>query len=330
MESVLISIIVPVYNVETYLKDCIEHVLMQDYVHWELLLVDDGSTDNSGRICDDFSFKDKRIYTFHKSNGGLSSARNFGLDKAKGKYVIFLDSDDYWLTSDCLRKLVNAAVSLDADVVRGEYKEVNECGDDLHIKDISHKLDKANQILSSADFFKSIVNGENFSVLFLFARRIFDEYFRFDEKRRFEEDVELNIRLFCKDLKCVYIPEVFYAYRKRSNSIVHTFKMAHLQDSFLLSDVFEKYSHIASDPILKQVYRENAVMMYYWTLVTIAEDPYYAQRKKIINTLALSQRRKRILRWANKYKIIRKSYIANVLHPNLAVLLFRLRNKLSL
>lgn len=330
MENVLISIVVPVYNVETYLKECIEHVLMQDYVHWELLLIDDGSTDNSGRMCDDFCFKDKRIYTFHKSNGGLSSARNLGIDKAKGKYVIFLDSDDYWLTPDCLRKLVNAAVSLDADVVRGEYKEVDEFGEDLLAKNFSHKLDKANRLLSSAEFYRSIVNGENFSVLFLFSKKIFEDDLRFDEDRCFEEDVELNIRLFCKDLKCVYIPEVFYAYRKRRNSIVHTFKMAHLRDSFLLSDVFEKYSHIASDPILKQVYRENAVMMYYWTLVTIAEDPYYAQRQNIINTLALSQRRKRILLWANEYKIIRKSYIANVLHPNLAILLFRLRNKLSL
>ena len=329
MEPVLISIVVPVYNVETYLKDCIDHVLMQDYLHWELILVDDGSTDNSGRICDAYSLKDNRISTFHKTNGGLSSARNFGLDKARGKYVIFLDSDDYWLTPDSLRKLVNAAVRLGADVVRGEYKEVDEFGEELLTKNISHKIDKANQVLSSAEFYRSIVNGENFSVLFLFAKKIFDEHFRFDEDRCFEEDIELNIRLFCKDLRCVYVPEVFYAYRKRRNSIVHTFKMAHLQDSFLLSDIFEKYSHITSDTILKQVYRENAVMMYYWTLVTIAEDPYYAQRKNIINTLALSQRRNKILRWANKYRIIRKSYIANVLHPNLAILLFRLRNKLS-
>ena len=93
-----------------------------------------------------------------------------------------------------------------------------------------------------------------------------------------------------------------------------------------MSDIFEEYSHITSSPLLIRVYRENAVMMYYWTLVTIAEDPYFDECQKIIEKLKLSQRRKKILRWAHKYRVIKKSYIFNVLPPYLSVLLFRLRN----
>lgn len=327
MKSVVASIIVPVYNVEQFLRDCIESVLCQDYPHWELLLVDDGSTDTSGKLCDEYSLKDQRIRAFHKSNGGLSSARNLGLDNAEGKYVIFLDSDDYWLTDDCLGRLVRVAEDFDADVVRGEYKEVDEEGEELLVKDFSRKSDKALQVLSSSQFYKYIVDRENFSVLFLFKRELLDSNLRFDESRCFEEDVELNIRLFCKDLKCVYLPDIFYAYRKRRNSIVTTSNVNHLRDSFLLSDIFEKYSHITNDTLLRQVYQENAVMMYYWTLVTIAEDPYYQERKQIISHLELSQVRKKILRWAHKYKIIRKSYIFNVLSPDLSLMLFRIRNK---
>lgn len=328
MVDKLVSIIVPIYNVENYLAECINSVLVQTYTNFELLLIDDGSKDDSGVICDEYLLKDARIKVFHKSNGGLSSARNHGLDNAKGEYIIFLDSDDYWFKNDCLNKLVKVAINIEADVVRGEYKEVDENGADLLIKDISHKYDKQMQVLSSSEFYKKIVNGENFSVLFLFKKNLFDNGFRFDEKRCFEEDVELNIRLFCKDLRCVYVPEFFYAYRKRSNSIVNTPNIVHLQDSFLLSDVFEKYSHLTKDVILKQVYRENAVMMYYWTLVTIADAPYYKQRRKIIKQLGLVQRRRKILRWAHKYNIIKKSYIFNVLHPYISIMLFRFRNRM--
>lgn len=95
----------------------------------------------------------------------------------------------------------------------------------------------------------------------------------------------------------------------------------------MLSDIFEKYSHITNDMLLRQVYQENAVMMYYWTLVTIAEDPYYQERKQIISQLGLENVRKKILRWAHKYNVIKKSYIFNVIPPNLSIWLFRIRNK---
>ena len=93
--SDLISIIVPIYNVEKYLQECIESLLKQTYKNIEIILVDDGSPDNCPQICDEFLKKDKRIKVFHKVNGGLSDARNYGLERATGNYICFVDSDDF-------------------------------------------------------------------------------------------------------------------------------------------------------------------------------------------------------------------------------------------
>lgn len=91
----ILSIIIPVYNAEEYIKRCIDSILKQTYSNWELILIDDGSSDNSGVLCDEFSHKDSRIQVFHKANGGASSARNAGIEKAHGKYLCFIDADDY-------------------------------------------------------------------------------------------------------------------------------------------------------------------------------------------------------------------------------------------
>ncbi len=111
-----ISVIIPVYNVENYLRECVDSVLNQTFSDYEIILVDDGSTDISGKICDKYAVKDDRVNVIHKKNGGLSNARNVGLKKAVGEYIYFLDSDDY-IKTDALEKLYNTAISEKADVV---------------------------------------------------------------------------------------------------------------------------------------------------------------------------------------------------------------------
>ena len=101
----LISIIVPVYNVEPFISECINSILIQSYKNFELILVNDGSTDNSPTICEQYASKDKRIKVINKANGGLSDARNWGLKFSSGEYVVFLDSDDYWNDCDALFSL---------------------------------------------------------------------------------------------------------------------------------------------------------------------------------------------------------------------------------
>ena len=103
----LVSIIVPVYNAERYLHRCIDSILAQTFTDFELLLIDDGSKDNSGAICDEYAVKDSRIRVFHKENGGASAARNYGLDKAVGKYICFIDADD-WVDKDYIERLLPA------------------------------------------------------------------------------------------------------------------------------------------------------------------------------------------------------------------------------
>lgn len=102
-----VSFILPIYNVEKYLSECVESILVQTYRDFEILLVDDGSPDNCPALCDEWAKKDSRIKALHKSNGGLSDARNYGLQHAQGDYVVFVDSDDFWVNRDCLQRLMN-------------------------------------------------------------------------------------------------------------------------------------------------------------------------------------------------------------------------------
>ena len=112
----MISIIVPVYNTEKYLDQCIQSILSQTYTDFELLLIDDGSTDSSGVICDRYAEQDSRVRVFHKPNGGVSSARNIGLDNTKGEWITFLDSDD-WIAPSMLDEVYKTAMVNDADMV---------------------------------------------------------------------------------------------------------------------------------------------------------------------------------------------------------------------
>ena len=115
-----VSIIVPVYNIENYIRVCVESILAQTYESFELILVDDGSKDNSGILCDEYAAIDSRVKVIHKENGGVSSARNTGLQQAKGKWIMYVDGDD-WIEPDMIESLIEAAKATEADLVFGDY-----------------------------------------------------------------------------------------------------------------------------------------------------------------------------------------------------------------
>lgn len=162
MNSV-VSVIVPVFNAEPFLSDCLDSVINQSYVHWELILVDDGSQDASSVICDRYALGDSRIHVIHKENTGVSDTRNKALDVAIGKYVIFLDADDYWCDDNILARMVNVADVNNLDIVRGEYKAVDEGGRDLFCRPISpERLVMSGKIMSSSEFLRKGINGEFF------------------------------------------------------------------------------------------------------------------------------------------------------------------------
>jgi len=133
MKNPLITIIIPVYKVEQYLEKCLDSVINQDYPYLEIILVDDGSPDSSGKICDEYAKNDKRIVVIHKLNGGLSDARNVAINAALGEYITFVDSDDF-IEEDYISTLLNLVQKYDADIAvspflyfkqRNEIKKIN-------------------------------------------------------------------------------------------------------------------------------------------------------------------------------------------------------------
>lgn len=325
---VKVSIIIPVYNVKLYLNDCVKNVLTQTFTDYEILLIDDGSTDTSKEECDRIALLDNRIKVFHKKNEGISNTRNFGLNKAKGKYIIFLDSDDYWSDDTILSILVEYAETFNLDIVRGEYYDVDEKGKLLYISQIpKSKLLFENKVLSSFEMIKYIIEGQYFLWLFLFRRDSINNL-KFDEKRVLHEDIDFLIKYFCQDLKCGYVPVQFYAYRHRSKSITSTPKLSNLSDSLALTDVFYTYSHKVNDERLSQLYLYRGIMMYYWTLETIASNLFYEQYKDIEKCLDLKLIRHKVCSWIKETES-RKFPIQLYVSPYIGVCLFRLKWKLG-
>ncbi|MDR1554903.1 MAG: glycosyltransferase family 2 protein [Campylobacteraceae bacterium] len=135
MNKPLVSVIVPVYNVEKYLRKCLDSIINQTYKNLEIILVDDGSPDNCGKICDECALKDKRVKVIHKTNGGQSSARNMGLDIAKGEYIAFVDSDD-WIDEGMYEELVCIAQKETTDIVISGFYKVEKDGISLFKKNL--------------------------------------------------------------------------------------------------------------------------------------------------------------------------------------------------
>lgn len=146
----IISVIVPVYKAEKYLHKCVDSLLEQTFTDFEILLVDDGSPDKSGEICDEYAEKDSRIRVFHKENGGVSSARNLALDNAKGEFVMFLDSDD-WLDNVCLDVCINTINDNVLDVLQFGFMYVYDTYQVSKVKRYSSILD-GNAFVNSNSF----------------------------------------------------------------------------------------------------------------------------------------------------------------------------------
>lgn len=314
----LISIIVPVYNTEKYLDQCIQSVLAQTYTNWELLLVDDGSTDSSGAICDKYAAQDSRIKVLHKENTGVSDSKNIALDMAKGEYIMFLDSDDYWYINDCIAQLYAKSQELGVDIVRGEYKAVDEEGNLLFKRTLNATKQQAvNKLLTPYQFLTEVIQGEFFLVLSLFKRHTLDTI-RFSN-RAFLEDIEFHIRcLASPKVYCSYIPLRFYAYRKHATAVSHKRTIQKLKDSFSLCYFYHEYESIVSDINYKQFLRNESIMLYAYTMATVASSPHFKDRHKIIKELNLAKTRKDVYNWISSGS---KRYYSPVFytHPSMGV-----------
>lgn len=214
-----ISVIVPVYKVEEYLPRCIDSILNQTYSDFELLLINDGSPDNSGKICDEYAQKDPRIRVFHKKNEGVSSARNIGLKYAKGEWIYFADSDDE-VNKDGLLILINKVKEYHADFIMGSFEKYDEQGNLLYKN--TQNLEKLMTRNRAIKAMFNTIKGEYQGYLWnkIFKKKIINQYnLHFNTQIYFNEDRLFCIEYICKcSNKIYYLSDSIYKYYTRSSS----------------------------------------------------------------------------------------------------------------
>lgn len=230
-EMKLVSVVVPVFQVENYLDKCIQSIVNQTYHNLEIILVDDGSTDHCPEICDNWGKKDTRIRVIHKKNGGLSDARNVGLHVARGNYMAFVDSDD-WIDSRFIEYLYIAMQQTNADIAACDVLKVNDGFEPRNIENKSFNL----EIFTSKEAINDILHDRRFRAVAwnkLYKIEILEgEQF---EVGRLHEDEFFSYRLYDKAKSLVYIDIPLYNYRQRIGSIMASFSLQHLDvlDAYL-------------------------------------------------------------------------------------------------
>ena len=277
-KSDLITVIVPVYNVEKYIRRCIDSILSQTYEKLEILLVDDGSTDSSGFICEELKAKDQRIKVVHKANGGLSDARNAGLDVATGKYISFVDSDDY-IDSTMIQTLYS--------LIQDNGSEISICGlcDCYESREYPHNSEIFSKTLSNVEALKLSFLGTYYGLSVctqLMSRDVIGEQ-RFKKGKTYE-DVFFTPTLFLKAKKISFTTANLYYYWRRPLSITSL-----------------KYSFKACDVIEASVYNKGIISRNCPELLEYAEFRVFWSYFTVFDRMVVTEDYKAI----SEYKVVR-------------------------
>jgi len=297
----LISIIVPVYNVENYLAECLDSIINQSYSNFELIVVNDGSTDLSGVICDSYLKKDSRIKVIHKSNGGLSSARNAGLEEVTGDFIGFVDSDDV-IDKDMYLNLSKFLNKNEVSVLIGRLKKFN-----------SSKSYFSN---NEFDFDGDLINGDKLIELLLLRKidasvcsKLFKaELFfsiRFPEGK-LNEDFAIIYRIFSSVKFGVLLNDCIYNYRVREDSITNSNNNSFYEDSFLNSILMIDYIRENKRTLLKFAEHYHARIMII-TFLNLYKRKQFAIAKKIKNQVLFYKKRiikNKFIAFKDKLKIL--------------------------
>ncbi|OUO70367.1 glycosyltransferase [Bacteroides sp. An269] len=297
-----ISVIVPVYNVEQYLPRCIDSILSQTFTDFELLLIDDGSTDKSGMICDEYAKKDNRIRVFHKKNGGVSSARNVGLDNVTyasregvnilNKYILFVDSDDYL----CLQHLQNYNDNLNADIIWQGYRLFDQMSG-VTISEKRAEAQFASNKKACVDLFCKLFKMKNFfgptwSKLFRFDI-IEQHHLRFADDICFRED-ELFTFQYCKYVETARVlPTVTYNYQETANSLMRRYVNPHMIYN-VINKSYEATQQLPLTQNFKNIiedYYTDSLVMCGWSLYS---TKHLESRNSRMHFLKLILKRKRL------------------------------------
>lgn len=285
-----ISVIVPIYNSEEYLPACIESILSQSHTDFELLLIDDGSKDKSGEICDEYGEKDNRIKVFHQPNGGVSSARNVGLENATGEYIIHTDSDDLMLPG-ALHSLYTEALVSNSDIVVGNYI-VRTDKKDNHI-DLEEKA-------TSHDFLYDLLMGKYHAGLWnKLIRRSAYNNLTFDEDIGFMEDKLMISRILFSNPSILFIKNEIYVHIQREGSIANELS---LQSRLNVEKVILRLENVLKENALFDIPIEKMKLDHkIGLLVNMPNDKLHVTRFSELNTRILKNKwlplHSRILLW---------------------------------
>lgn len=239
----LVSVIVPVYNVADFLQECVDSLLCQTYKNIEIILIDDGSTDGSGEMCDHLTSVDHRINTIHKSNGGLSSARNAGIENARGEYIAFVDSDDV-VHEQYVGRMLELLLNADADISITGFVEGNV------VNRSAMGLSSSTNLMTDGLSALEMILYQNKLIPSAWAKLYKADIFkkiRFKENI-FYEDIEFNARALPVTGKAVYSDDRLYFYRQRPTSILGEFNMKRLDVLDVTREIHERLMNTPLEP----------------------------------------------------------------------------------
>lgn len=294
-----ISVIIPIYNVGFYLQECVNSVIKQTYKNLEIILVDDGSTDECPSICDTYAKQYSNVKVVHKQNGGLSDARNVGILNSTGDYLLFLDADDFWKDSTAVQSLVDRINLTHADLLNYSYikyyedlkKYINYFEDMEPLPLEFNKLESIQYLLDNNLYIASACNK-------LIKKSLFEDGNLYFVKGIYSEDIDWCLRLLIKAESIDFICENFYCYRQRSGSITHTINDKKCHD--LTNNILKCFSMVNKSESLQDVLYKYVAYQYGTFFITQAVAENY--QSECINELSK-------YKWVLKYHSNNKKLI---------------------
>lgn len=295
----LISVIIPVYNVEKYLEECLRSVIAQTYSHLEIILVNDGSTDSSPEICDAYAQKDSRVQVIHKKNGGLSDARNEGIQISNGSFITFIDSDDI-VIPDFIEKMLGAALAIKAEVVECNFQKFYD--EDLSFS-IKNEGEKSEPRSFSTELALKLLLEDRLRQMAcakIFDKKIIEGIFF--EKGKIHEDEFWMYQIFGKALKVVKIEEILYLYRQQPESIMgkkYQLKRLDAIEAFNRQIVYmQKYFPSLVPVAVRRLF--YGILFHYHHLTVSKIDVDKTSRKMLLRNLRSYRAPKFIKTWKSK------------------------------
>lgn len=290
-----VSVIVPVYNVEQYIGNCLESIIRQSFDNIEIIVVDDGSTDRSGQICDAYAEKDSRIIVKHKENGGAADARNIGISFANGEYVVFVDADDY-IHDDFISTVVTIAETKKADIVVTDFslfKDEKEC---IAISLSDSELDDALVLSEKQLYDDEFVKRETvrFTVPWgkICKRKLYDGILY--PKGKTNEDTHTTWKLMERANRVVYLKKPLYFWRENPNSVTRSeFKRSQLSGLEAFEEQFDYYVSVGKQRYVEIVF-DQYLNWFFWCYNNMKHSkmdykkelyPYYQYIRKCVKKI---------------------------------------------